>query len=183
MTAVAVLLLLALTATLAVLSPTGQRLLGLDRCLVSGPGGDHKLTPTQIDNARLIVDVAEQRDLPPRAAEIALATAKQESKLYNLNHGDRDSLGLFQQRPSVKATDGSPFWGTAAQVRDPEHAAGRFYDELVKVPGWQTKPLTEVAQAVQRSAFPNAYAQWEDLAVSLTAAIQGTDGATITCPN
>ena len=76
---------------------------------------------------------------------IALATAQQESRLRNLDYGDRDSLGLFQQRPSQG-------WGTEAQVQDPVYAAGKFYDGLVKVPDWETGRLTEIAQAVQRSA-------------------------------
>jgi cell wall-associated NlpC family hydrolase len=98
--------------------------------------------------------------LPARAWVIALATAQQESTLTNLDHGDRDSLGLFQQRPSQG-------WGTPAQIMDPIYAATKFYEHLVQVPNWQTIPLTEAAQAVQRSAFPNAYAQWEPLANAL----------------
>ena len=113
--------------------------------------------PAQRHNAAVIVAVAQQRGLPPRAAQIAVATAMQESSLRNRDFGDRDSLGPFQQRPSQG-------WGTAAQVRDPRHAAGQFYDRLEKIDGWQHKPLTKVAQAVQRSAHPRAYAKWEQAA-------------------
>ncbi|MBO0870781.1 MAG: M23 family metallopeptidase, partial [Micromonosporaceae bacterium] len=98
---------------------------------------------------------------PPRGWVIAVATALQESSLHNLGnlgpHNDHDSLGLFQQRPSQG-------WGTPAQVMDPAYASRRFYQKLLTVPGWQSLPLTEAAQAVQRSAFPDAYAKHEPLA-------------------
>src|SRR5262249_7443171 len=81
---------------------------------------------------------------------------------------DHDSLGLFQQRPSQG-------WGTPAQILDPMHAATTFYRHLLNVPGWQTIPLTRAAQAVQRSAFPGAYAKWEQPATTLVAALTGTE--------
>lgn len=111
-----------------------------------------------------IVSPGTKTPLPPRAWVIALATAQQESTLVNLNRGDRDSLGLFQQRPSQG-------WGTPAQIMNPTYAATKFYQRLVRVPNWQTIPLTEAAQAVQRSGFPNAYARWEPLADSLVQAL------------
>lgn len=132
------------------------------------PGSGVSVTPEQIDNARTIAQVARDRGLPDRAVVIALATAQQESGLRNLDYGDRDSLGLFQQRPSQG-------WGTETQVQDPVYAAGKFYDWLVTVPGWETGRLTEVAQAVQRSGYPELYQQHEAMAVELTAAI-GPDG-------
>lgn len=132
------------------------------------PGSGVAVTAEQIGNARTVAQVARDRGLPDRAVVIALATAQQESRLRNLAYGDRDSLGLFQQRPSQG-------WGTAAQVQDPGYAAGRFFDGLVQVPGWQTGRLTDVAQAVQRSGFPAAYQQHEAMAVELTAAL-GPDG-------
>jgi hypothetical protein len=122
------------------------------------------VTAEQAANAATIAKVGHDRGLPDRAVVIALATAQQESRLRNLDYGDRDSLGLFQQRPSQG-------WGTAAQVRDPVYAAGRFYDHLVAVPHWQTGRLTDVAQTVQRSGFPEAYQKWEPMAVALTAAL------------
>jgi hypothetical protein len=103
------------------------------------------------------------------AVVIALATAQQESGLRNLDYGDRDSLGLFQQRPSMN-------WGTPAQVQDPEYAAGQFYDRLVGVQGWNTRRLTEVAQTVQRSAYPEAYQRHEAMAIDLTAALKAGGG-------
>ena len=127
-----------------------------------------RLTPEQAQNVETIAAVARKRDLHPRAIVIALATAQQESRLRNLNYGDRDSLGLFQQRPSQG-------WGTPAQVRNPAYAAGEFYERLVKVPRWKTRRLTDVAQAVQRSGFGQRYQQWEPMARALNTAL-GDDG-------
>ena len=115
-----------------------------------------------------------RRALPQRAVIVALATALQESKLRNLNYGDADSLGLFQQRPSQG-------WGTAAQIMTPTYAAGKFYDALVKVPNWQTIPLTQAADAVQRSAFPDAYRDWEPRATALAGALTGTTNGQLSC--
>lgn len=129
-------------------------------------GGAFDLTPEQARNASIIAAVATRRDLPPRAATIGVATAMQESKLRNLTGGDRDSVGLFQQRPSQG-------WGTAAQIRNPVYASDRFYDALVQVPGWQTMPLTEAAQKVQISAAPDAYAQHETEATTYAEALTG----------
>ncbi len=121
------------------------------------------LTDAQTANARVILAVGQQRAMPPRGLLIALMTAAQESGLRNLDHGDRDSLGLFQQRPSQG-------WGTPEQVRDPAYAAAAFYGGagsptrnpgLLNIPGWQTMPPSGAAQAVQRSAYPDAYARWE----------------------
>ena len=131
------------------------------RCTVAGLS--MTLTAEQVANAATIAQVGRDRGLPERAIVIALATAQQESRLRNLDHGDRDSLGLFQQRPSSG-------WGTAGQVRDPVYAANKFYDHLIAIPGWDTGRLTEVAQSVQRSAWPEAYQQWEEMGQKLAAA-------------
>ncbi|MGY1669657.1 hypothetical protein [Geodermatophilus sp. SYSU D00710] len=136
--------------------------------LCTVPSTSVTLGAEQWANAQVIADVGRQRGLPERAVVIALATAMQESTLRNLDHGDRDSLGLFQQRPSQG-------WGTPAQVQDPVYAAGRFYDHLVEVPGWETRRLTDAADTVQRSAFPEAYQRWEAFAQSLTAALRSDD--------
>jgi hypothetical protein len=133
------------------------------------PGSAVTITPEQATNAATIAGVAWERGLPDRAVVIALATAMQESGLRNLDYGDRDSLGLFQQRPSMN-------WGTEAQVQDPEYAAGKFLERLVQVPGWQTGRLTEVAQTVQRSGFPEAYQKHEAMAIDLTAALRAGGG-------
>jgi peptidoglycan DL-endopeptidase CwlO len=119
-----------------------------------------ELTEEQLRNAALIISVARGMGLPPRAWLVALATAMQESTLRNLNYGDRDSLGLFQQRPSQG-------WGAPAQVTDPVYATTTFLNRLQRVPGWDRLPITVAAQTVQRSAFPEAYAHWEGLAAQL----------------
>src|SRR3954462_65923 len=105
-----------------------------------------------------------QRWIGAAHPKISLATAMKESRLRNLDHGDRDSLGLFQQRPSQG-------WGTPEQVQDPVYAAGKFYDHLVQFPGWETGRLTDVAQGVQRSGFPEAYQKHEGMAVELADAL------------
>jgi hypothetical protein len=137
-------------------------------------GSDLTITTEQAANAATIAAVARLRGLPERAAVIALATAQQESRLRNLDYGDRDSLGLFQQRPSQG-------WGSEAQVQDPVYAAGKFFDHLVTVPGWETGDLTTVADAVQRSAFPLAYRQWESMATTLATALYSTEHGALSC--
>ena len=141
-----------------------------DRCLVRVGDTTVRLTPEQTANAATIAAVSVGRGLPPRAATIALATAIQESKLRNLRYGDADSQGLFQQRPSQG-------WGSVAEVTDPVHATGAFYDALVEVPGWETGVVTEVAQEVQRSAFPEAYADHEQEGRALASVLTGQEGA------
>jgi peptidoglycan DL-endopeptidase CwlO len=128
-------------------------------------GGQVRTTAADLDaaqrqNAATIIGVARGMGAPPRAWLIALATAMQESTLNNINYGDRDSLGLFQQRPSQG-------WGTPAQVTDTVYATTIFIERLLEVPGWDSLPVTVAAQTVQRSAFPDAYAKWEGLATEL----------------
>jgi hypothetical protein len=142
------------------------------RCTVAG--SDLTLTTAQAANAATIAAVARSRGLAPQATVIALATAQQESRLRNLDYGDRDSLGLFQQRPSQG-------WGSDAQVQDPVYAAGKFFDHLVRVPGWETGDLTTVADTVQRSAFPLAYRQWTGMAETLAAALLSDSPAQLSC--
>jgi cell wall-associated NlpC family hydrolase len=127
------------------------------------------LDVAQLANARTIRDVGLALAIPARGQVVALATAMTESGLRNLNYGDRDSLGLFQQRPSAG-------WGTPAQIMDPVSASTRFYQGLEKVPGWQSLPVGAAAQAVQVSAFPDRYAAWEGLATALVASLAGTAG-------
>jgi hypothetical protein len=123
-------------------------------------------TREQLANATTVYQVSVSLALPRYAAQIAIATAIQESSLYNLNYGDRDSLGLFQQRPSQG-------WGTPAQIMDPVYSSTKFYEALVKIPDWQTIPLWQAAQAVQRSALPYAYAQHSYAAGYLVATVSG----------
>lgn len=146
-------------------------------CVVGSTGPDRvALSPDQMANAATIAATGIRRGLPRRAVVVALATAWQESKMINRSGGDRDSIGLFQQRPSED-------WGRPDQLLDPRYAAGAFYDELLKVSGWQKLRVTEAAQAVQRSAYPEAYEQWaarsEVLAQALTGDVAGAVGCTI----
>ncbi|AVT32103.1 hypothetical protein C6361_24510 [Plantactinospora sp. BC1] len=124
------------------------------------------LSGEQSDNVKAIVKATKKAGLDERAAVIAVGTSLQESKLENLGHlGDRndhDSLGLFQQRPSSG-------WGSPEQITDPEYSTIAFLKGLKQVDGWQDLPLTVAAQKVQVSAYPDAYAQWEDLAADLVA--------------
>ncbi len=146
---------------------------------VTVPGSSTKTSPVylaavQLQHASTINAVGMSRGLPQRARIIALATALQESSLRNLPTGDRDSVGLFQQRPSQG-------WGTKAQILDPVYAAGKFYDALAGVKGWQKLTLTEAAQSVQYSAFPDAYAKWEDEATTLAIALGGATPLGLGC--
>ena len=132
------------------------------------------LTLEQAEHAGLITAIAVSRGLPARAASIALATAYQESGLRNLDRGDRDSLGLFQQRPSQG-------WGSAEQVRDPVYSTNAFYDALVEIEGYQSMEITVAAQAVQRSAFPSAYADHEKDARTIASALTGYSRQAFSC--
>ena len=136
-------------------------------------GGLPALDASQIGNAQIIYNVAEDLQLPARAPVIAIATALQESRLRNLTGGTADSLGLFQQRPSQG-------WGSPADILNPVYAASAFYARLVQVAGWQTLPLTVAAQDVQHSGFPGAYAQWESLADALVGTFSGAATACLT---
>ncbi|WP_433538632.1 hypothetical protein ACQPZK_13540 [Micromonospora sp. CA-249363] len=137
------------------------------------------LDQQQMDNAKIIVDVGVELKMPRRALVVALATAMQESNLYNLasdvlpesseyphqgSGSDHDSVGLFQQRPSSG-------WGTVAELMRPSYAARAFYTALAEIPGWQDMSLTAAAQAVQVSAYPDAYAPHEDRATTVAAAL------------
>ena len=147
-----------------------------ERCTAVG-GGSAELATDQAANAGLITAVAVRRGLPARAASIALATAMQESKIRNIGHGDQagpDSRGLFQQRPSQG-------WGTTEQVMDPYHASNAFYDALAKVPGYQSLEITDAAQRVQRSAYPDAYAQHEVMARAFASSLTGQTAAGLDC--
>ncbi|QLD13372.1 LysM peptidoglycan-binding domain-containing protein [Microbacterium oleivorans] len=129
---------------------------------------DLGLDAEQIANARLIIQVGRDRGVPDRGIAIALATAMVESWIRNLDWGDRDSLGLFQQRPSTG-------WGTPDQVRDPARSIATFYGGpadpngigtrgLLDVAGWESLAFTDAAQAVQVSAYPDRYGEWEQQA-------------------
>jgi hypothetical protein len=135
-------------------------------CTVTVQGHQVALATDQAENASLIAAVGVRRGLPARAVSIALATAFQESKIRNLPSGDRDSVGIFQQRPSQG-------WGTRQQLRNPYYAINAFYDALQKVPGYETMRITDAAQQVQRSGFPEAYAVHAADARALASALTG----------
>jgi hypothetical protein len=143
-------------------------------CSVSDGGATYSVTPEQAQNAAIITDVAVGEQLPDHAATIAIATSLQETKLRNLDYGDRDSLGLFQQRPSQG-------WGTAAEVSNPVYASTAFYAALVKLPDWRDATVANAAQAVQRSADGAAYGSWEGEARALAVALTGEQPAALTC--
>ncbi|MFG1833463.1 hypothetical protein [Micromonospora chersina] len=133
---------------------------------VQGAQSKIDLNDEQLANAKAIIAATKKAGLPERAAVISIATSLQESKLENLGHlgdkNDHDSLGLFQQRPSSG-------WGTPEQITNPEYSTLAFLKGLKQVDGWQDMPLTEAAQTVQVSAYPDAYAQWEQQAADIVA--------------
>jgi hypothetical protein len=145
-----------------------------DQCSAEVGGHTVVLDPSQARYAGLITAIAVQRGMPARAASIALAAAYQESNLRNLDDGDRDSAGLFQQRPSQG-------WGTLEEVRDPVHATNAFYDALAKVDGYEQLEITVAAQEVQRSGFPDAYADHEADARTLASALTGSSPERFSC--
>jgi hypothetical protein len=147
---------------------------GQQRCVATA---SNRSTVVDLDQARfasIIAGVSVRRGLPPRAASIALATAYQETGIRNLNYGDLDSVGLFQQRPSAG-------WGTKQQVMNPYYATGKFYDALVKIKGWETADINDVAQQVQRSGYPEAYRDHEADARVLASALTGQSPTGFSC--
>lgn len=143
-------------------------------CTLGTGSGAVDLDPEQAADAATISAVALRLGLPDHAVTIALATALQESKLYNLDYGDRDSLGIFQQRTSQG-------WGTPAQLMDPAYAAKAFFTHLARIPGWEQLPISTAAQEVQHSADGSAYVQWEEEARALARALTGEIEAGLTC--
>jgi len=132
------------------------------------------LDATQVANAATIAAVGLTRRIPHRGLVVALATAWQESKLENLDDGDRDSVGLFQQRPSQG-------WGTPEQIADPRFAANAFYTALLKVKGWEKMRVTDAAQQVQHSAHPDAYEKWVDESEIMVRALSGDVTGAVAC--
>jgi murein DD-endopeptidase MepM/ murein hydrolase activator NlpD len=152
--AVAVTLVMCGIGAVAVVALTGE-----EGCAAApASAASSRWSDEQVANATTIVAVGARMRVPPYGWVVAVATTMQESGLRNLGNlgagNDHDSLGLFQQRPSQG-------WGTPAQVMDPAYAATRFYEKLLRVAGWQQLPLTDAAQRVQVSAYPQAYAKHE----------------------
>jgi hypothetical protein len=132
------------------------------------------LDPEQAAIASTIAGVAHQRSMPSRAVMVAYAAALQESKLHNLSYGDRDSVGVFQQRPSEG-------WGPARQLKDPVYATTRFFQALATVPDYLHKPVYRAAQAVQRSADGQAYIQYQPEAAALATDFTGHSAHAVWC--
>ena len=149
-------------------APSGSA--GPTAAVSSPPGGAWprvgRFDSEQVGHAAAIIAAGTRLGVPPRGWVIALATAIQESDLRNLPGGPDDSIGLFQQRPSQG-------WGTPTQLMDPSYAAGKFFKALLKVPGWQAMAVTDAAQRVQKSAYPDAYADDEPDATLLVSALTG----------
>ncbi|MDN5879186.1 MAG: hypothetical protein L0H61_06120 [Micrococcaceae bacterium] len=153
-----------------------QETLVRPHCTAAVGPDQHRLAPEQASNAALISAVAVRRNMPARAATIGIATSVQESKLRNIDYGDRagpDSRGLFQQRPSQG-------WGTEKEIMDPLYATNRFYQELETF-DYRSLPVTEAAQKVQRSAFPEAYAAHEPEGRAYASALTGHSPAALNC--
>ena len=132
------------------------------------------LDTDQAEIAATIAGVAARHELPRRAVTIALAAALQESKLHNLGYGDRDSVGIFQQRPSQG-------WGPAVRLQDPVYATTKFFAALTRVHGYATMPVSKAAQDVQHSADGSAYAQWTDMAGQLAGYFTGLSPHGVSC--
>ena len=147
---------------------------GQQRCVASANNRSTVVDLEQAHFASIIAGVSVRRGLPPRAASIALATAYQETGIRNLEYGDRDSVGLFQQRPSQG-------WGTRQQLMDPYYATGKFYDALVKIKNWESADINDVAQKVQFSGHPEAYRDHEADARVLASALTGQSAAGFSC--
>lgn len=143
-------------------------------CQATVAGSVYGLDVEQAVVATTVAGVGKRLGMPDHAVTVALATALQESRLRNLDHGDRDSLGVFQQRPSQG-------WGTPGQIMTPRLAAASFYNRLVKIPAWEGLSVTDAAQAVQRSGAGSAYAQWEPEARALAQALTGEAPAAFGC--
>jgi hypothetical protein len=143
-------------------------------CQVGAGGAAIPLEVSQAGIAAIIAGVAVRHQLPRQAVTIALATALQESQLQNLDYGDRDSVGVFQQRPSQG-------WGTTAEIENPVYATTRFYAALVQVSGYTQMPVDQAAQDVQHSADGGAYEQWAEVASVLAGYFTGATPAGVSC--
>ena len=157
----------------------GGRTLAIPSAVALVPTSPNAIVPLTREmavNARTVVSIGRSLGVPEYGLVVALAAAAQESGLRNLTYGDRDSIGLFQQRPSTG-------WGTPTQILEPTYAARLFFGGpknpnaantrgLLDIPGWQAKSVTDAAQSVQLSGFPTAYAKWETSARSWLAAIK-----------
>jgi hypothetical protein len=169
--AVALLTGLAVLVTVRQVAPS---LLTSSGCVAKANGEALPLATGQAGIAATIAGVARQDALPRRAVTVAYATALQESKLQNLHYGDRDSVGIFQQRPSQG-------WGTTRQLENPVYATTKFFAALARVPGYLHLPVYQAAQAVQHSADGTAYSQYVPSASVLAGAFTGRAPHAVWC--
>ncbi|CAM00918.1 NlpC/P60 family protein [Saccharopolyspora erythraea NRRL 2338] len=174
--------LVGMGALTALLAGSGGRGQGWSDCAADlGPWGDGAgrgeqdagtLNDHSVDIVKRIIEIGKQRNLPPRAWQIAIQAGKTESNLTNVNYGDRDSLGIFQMRPSMG-------WGSVSQVTDIDYSINKFYDVLLAVPDWEEMRPGTAAQRVERSAYPLRYHRWEPMAahlVSVEGQVEGFSG-------
>jgi hypothetical protein len=143
-------------------------------CYFTSGGSTEHLTAEQAANAATIAAVGLRDGMDERAVAVALTTAMQESELVNVAYGHDDSLGLFQQRPSMG-------WGSEEELMDPVYAAFKFYEKLRRTDGWEDMTLGEAAQAVQVSAYPDLYSQWESKAEVVAGVLAGGQESGVAC--
>jgi hypothetical protein len=168
------LIVIALAVAGYLVTRQGKPLLSGSGCQAGRGAAAVALDPEQAAIAATIAGVAHRRSMPPHAVMVAYAAALQESKLHNLSYGDRDSVGVFQQRPSEG-------WGPAWKLKDPVYASTRFFQALASVPDYLHKPVYRAAQAVQRSADGSAYVQYQPEAAALAADFTGHSAHAVWC--
>jgi hypothetical protein len=175
LTSLFLIVVVALTAGVYIaVTSHGPAILGETGCTAGAGHSAVALDPEQAQIAATIAGVAHQQRMPPRAVTVAYAAAMQESHLHNVHYGDRDSVGVFQQRPSQG-------WGPAGKLIDPVYASTKFFQALAQVRGYQRLPVYQAAQAVQHSADGYAYMQYQPIAATLTAAFTGASPHAVWC--
>ncbi|HEX2143228.1 MAG TPA: hypothetical protein VHG10_01850 [Glycomyces sp.] len=143
-------------------------------CYFESDEGRVHLSAEQTANAATIAAVGHREGMDEQAIAVAITTAMQESELVNVDYGHDDSLGLFQQRPSMG-------WGTEEELMDPVYSSFKFYEKLRRTDAWQDMTLAEAAQAVQVSAYPDLYQQWETDAVVIASVLGGGAASGLAC--
>lgn len=174
-----VLVLLLVLATIGVFGYLGAKRFFSDQqaetCSVTGQDGViQTLSVEQTENASVVAAVTVERNMLPFAATVGLATIAVETEYQNLSYGDRDSLGLFQQRPSQG-------WGTKQQIKDPVYAANAFYNHLAAIENYQSESVGELAQRIQLSGYPDRYQKRADEAQRWADAFTSQTVASVSC--
>ncbi|WP_199043018.1 hypothetical protein [Glycomyces salinus] len=126
------------------------------------------LSSEQMETAAIVIETGKEMGFDSNGWAVALATGMQESQLKNIDYGHHDSVGVFQQRPSMG-------WGTVEELMDVSTSASKFYGTLEQISGWENMSIAQAAQAVQVSAYPDAYAQWESLAWNIIDAYEAAN--------